>query len=90
MTSNFAGFRNGTDTDNNGLTTNTQIMSAFKPATRENVVDVIRRFADFIEKDNPEALEGIADEVNAFLDGLHDQDFFGTEGQCDPRGDHRE
>lgn len=29
------------------------------------------------------------EELNAFLDRLLEDDYFGTEGQCDPRGDHR-
>lgn len=28
--------------------------------------------------------------LNGFLDELLEDDFFGTEGQRDPRGDHRE
>ena len=28
-------------------------------------------------------------ELDRVLDGLRDDDFFGTEGQCDPRGDGR-
>lgn len=29
------------------------------------------------------------EELHAFLDRLLEDDYFGTEGQCDPRGDHR-
>ena len=32
----------------------------------------------------------IANKFNVMLDDLLAQDFFGTEGQCDPRGDHRD
>lgn len=28
-------------------------------------------------------------DLNAFLDGMANEDAFGTEGQCDPRGDQR-
>ena len=31
----------------------------------------------------------IAEEFDAVLEGLFEEDFFGTEGQLDPRGDHR-
>ena len=30
------------------------------------------------------------EELNAFLDRLVEEDYFGTEGQCDPRGDQRD
>lgn len=29
-------------------------------------------------------------DLEAMLNGLLDSDFFGTEGQCDPRGDQRD
>ena len=29
------------------------------------------------------------EELHFFLDRLLEDDYFGTEGQCDPRGDHR-
>jgi hypothetical protein len=32
----------------------------------------------------------IAEKFNEALDELLGEDFFGTEGQCDPRGDHRD
>jgi hypothetical protein len=32
----------------------------------------------------------LIDDLNKFLDELRDDDFFGTEGQCDPRGDNRD
>lgn len=31
----------------------------------------------------------VSKEFNKMLDDLLEEDFFGTEGQCDPRGDHR-
>ncbi len=31
----------------------------------------------------------ITEAFNQMLDDLLGDDFFGTEGQCDPRGDHR-
>lgn len=32
----------------------------------------------------------VSKEFNKMLDDLLEEDFFGTEGQCDPRGDHRD
>lgn len=41
--------------------------------------------------DQPKARRALfAAALNDELDDLLGQDFFGTEGQCDPRGDHRE
>jgi hypothetical protein len=41
-------------------------------------------------KDNPDACKAFCADLNAFLDELANQDAFGTEGQCDPRGDQRD
>ena len=32
----------------------------------------------------------LSEQFNRMLDELFSNDFFGTEGQCDPRGDHRD
>jgi hypothetical protein len=50
---------------------------------------VLGRFADLAEQDKATA-KSICDELNAFLDDLARDDFFGTERQLDPRGDGRE
>lgn len=65
-------------------------MSAYKPATDETVVQVLRNLADFVEKECFIGRRVIAKDVNRFLDDLIAQDYFGAEGQADPRGDHRE
>lgn len=39
---------------------------------------------------NPEALEHMCLDLDNGLDELRWKDFFGTEGECDPRGDFRE
>lgn len=36
-----------------------------------------------------EACRAFCHDLNDFLDGIAEQDGFGTEGQCDPRGDQR-
>jgi hypothetical protein len=40
--------------------------------------------------DNPEDAEPYQEDLEHMLDNMCSQDFFGTEGQCDPRGDRRE
>jgi hypothetical protein len=41
-------------------------------------------------KDDPKVFGmEMCSELNTFFDELLVQDFFGTEGQLDPRGDHR-
>lgn len=37
-----------------------------------------------------EALGDLCSQLDTALDELHSCDFFGTEGQCDPRGDFRD
>ena len=51
--------------------------------------EVWKRLMNFIGKDkNKERI--VAEEFKVMLDTLLGDDFFGTEGQCDPRGDHRD
>lgn len=59
-------------------------------ATAKNVSDVLRRFADFLDECHPRNRKDVAICVNEMLDDYAADDFFGTEGQCDPRGDQRE
>ena len=60
-----------------------------KNATKKNfnqVLDTIKR--DFKNADN-ECQRHWVNELNKLLNNLLDNDFFGTEGQNDPRGDQR-
>jgi len=41
-------------------------------------------------KENPEDIIQISQAFNDMLDDLVSEDFFGTEGQLDPRGDQRD
>jgi len=62
-----------------------------KRATVKNVVAVVRKLANLIEAEPDKRAKAVwARDVNEFLDALSDQDAFGTEGQCDPRGDQRD
>ena len=61
-------------------------MSALKERLRE----VWSNLLDFAEGVSPEAMDEIRERLDAWLDDWHSEDYFGTEGQCDPRGDARE
>lgn len=59
------------------------------PKTVKAMNEVWKRLMNFIGKDkNKEMI--VAEEFKVMLDTLLGDDFFGTEGQCDPRGDHRD
>ena len=59
------------------------------PKTIKAMNEVWKRLMNFIGKDkNKERI--VAEEFKVMLDTLLGDDFFGTEGQCDPRGDHRD
>lgn len=49
------------------------------------VLDRLRMIAD--DEDEAESMSG---PLEMMLSDLHEEDFFGTEGQCDPRGDFRD
>lgn len=64
----------------------------FRRSNHRNVVLDLRSFADHLEGLGKEgkALRDAASELfNDWLDEWVTQDVFGTEGQLDPRGDHR-
>ncbi len=60
-----------------------------KKVSRANVATVLETFAKFVRAEPPEIRDAIACRVNILLDDLASEDCFGTEGQCDPRGDQR-
>jgi hypothetical protein len=53
--------------------------------TGANVAGVLRRLADFVEKEDGECRASIAVDVDEFIDALASNDLFGTEAQLDPR-----
>lgn len=55
---------------------------------QKRVALVLRRLTEMAERNWDEA-ESLADGLEIMLDELHEVDFFGTEGQSDPRGDFR-
>lgn len=55
---------------------------------QQRVLKVLERISDMVRKDDDDA--GFwATELQVITDTMHGNDFFGTEGQCDPRGDFR-
>jgi len=60
--------------------------------TERTLSDDLRELAAWIDADNCKDSERreLARWLNAKLDELLSEDAFGTEGQCDPRGDHRD
>lgn len=60
-----------------------------KKMTKRNADKVLAKIGESIKtdpNDGPVYLE----RLNAMLDDLRSEDFFGTEGQLDPRGDQRD
>ena len=65
--------------------------SAFSPLTHENAPAILKEIERRItQKDDEEESEIWCEALNEMLDSLLNDDFFGTEGQLDPRGDHRD
>ncbi|MGL4442524.1 MAG: hypothetical protein ACRCU1_02795 [Alsobacter sp.] len=65
-------------------------MSKFRKTNSINVMGDLRAFADYLEKHGDEGERAdAAEQLNRQLDQLLECDAFGTEGQIDPRGDHR-
>jgi len=62
-----------------------------KKLTRKNAKKVFDRILAMREHENHSPIfDDILKAFNDALDDLHGNDCFGTEGQVDPRGDHRE
>lgn len=59
----------------------------FTKLTKRNIRKVLTAIADRCDKDDGDA-QTYVEELTLMLDELHCNDFFGTEGQLDPRGDH--
>jgi len=57
--------------------------------TSRNLSTVMDRLKVYALETKDESRQAFCDDLNRFLDDLSDQDAFGTEGQCDPRGDQR-
>ena len=63
---------------------------AKKKVTVKNFKKVLENIAKMFEEGKEKEVRQIwIDDLNDMLDNMRDNDFFGTEGQCDPRGDNR-
>ncbi len=64
-----------------------------KKTTAKTLKKRAEAFVEYILENHKDGnKEGVSFACEAFddmLDTLHNEDFFGTEGQCDPRGDRR-
>jgi hypothetical protein len=56
--------------------------------TQQRVVKVLERMLE-MARSNEDDAEMFSDGLEDLLTELHSNDGFGTEGQCDPRGDFR-
>lgn len=68
-------------------------MSRARKTSRTTLAKHLRNLAAFVDensKDAPELMTELAGWFNTKMDELYQADTFGTEGQVDPRGDHRE
>lgn len=62
-----------------------------RTVTARNLPAVLARFTHYaLDIPDGEAKTAFCREFNAFLDAQANEDAFGTEGQCDPRGDQRD
>lgn len=65
-------------------------MARFKKTTAKTMAAHLKEFSDYISGMSPNDIhQDLVDRFNDWMDELLGEDFFGTEGQCDPRGDHR-
>lgn len=58
---------------------------------KDRIIEVLNRIISTVEEvDDEDVLEYWASDIDCMLDEMASNDFFGTEGQRDPRGDGRE
>jgi len=60
----------------------------YKRATPKTLAKVFDNTLVYLEK-YPAISRDFCKRFNELLDNMLSEDAFGTEGQCDPRGDHR-
>lgn len=65
-------------------------MPKYQALTVKTLNGVINRLGAYLDDMEKEGRAAFIKPFDEFLDELLDEDFFGTEGQCDPRGDHRD
>lgn len=71
-------------------------MPKYRATTGKTLLTDMRKFVNHVAKEvrdndiDEKGLNELAVEFNEWMDNLLGQDYFGTEGQLDPRGDHRD
>lgn len=55
-----------------------------------NYKKVLNNFISFMDSEDDSVKEILCNDIDEMLDKILMEDGFGTEGQLDPRGDHRE
>ncbi len=60
-----------------------------KKVTSRNLEVVMDRLKAYAMGTEGKSRQAFCHDLNLFLDERAEQDAFGTEGQCDPRGDQR-
>lgn len=66
-------------------------MSEFRKTNGHSIKDDLRAFGKWLDEEvGPRQRTHAAKGFNTWMDVLLREDFFGTEGQSDPRGDHRD
>jgi len=61
-----------------------------KKVNGKNYKKVLEAITQQISESENDERQVWFESLNEMLDELHSNDFFGTEGQNDPRGDHRD
>lgn len=67
----------------------TKVKQSKTGTTQQRVALVLERMVANV-RDNEDDADMFSDALDYYLDELRDADGFGTEGQCDPRGDQRD
>jgi len=60
-----------------------------RAANASNIHKVLECFAAWVKAQPIETKQEVATDINVMLDDILSEDGFGTEGQSDPRRDHR-
>ena len=63
-------------------------MAKIKKVSKKNFDEILDKLVLQLKENKDQKF--VQDWLEGVLDDLLSCDFFGTEGQCDPRGDHRD
>jgi hypothetical protein len=61
-----------------------------KKINKKNYIKVLEKMKELYESSDSYDKQIMCDDLNEMLDNQLSNDFFGTEGQSDPRGDQRD